>query len=158
MERVGVLFVCLGNICRSPAAEGVLRAMAAARGLTDRVHIESCGTSGWHAGEGADPGSVAVAMQRGVDLGAHRASGVPVDRLAEFDFLVCMDRQNRRDMGRIAPGRDLHLLLDFDPAARRQEVPDPWARGPAAFEEMYDLIDRACEGLLGQITARLGEP
>ena len=157
MDRLGVLFVCLGNICRSPVAEGVLRKLAADRGLGERLHIVSCGTSGWHVGEPADPGSVAVAMQNGVDLGGHRAKRVPLGQLADFDYLVCMDRQNRRDMGRIAPGRDVHLLLDFDARSRRQDVPDPWSRGPAAFEEMYGIIEQACVGLMDQLAERLRE-
>ena len=127
MKRI--LFVCLGNICRSPAAEGVLRAKALARSLD--LHIESAGTGGWHRGGGADPRMVRAAAARGYDLSTHRARQVALSDFYEFDMLLAMDRRNLSDLLEIAPPNrdcDIRLFLEFAETTTR-ETPDPYYGG-----------------------------
>lgn len=145
----GILFVCLGNICRSPLAEVAFLAMARDAGLS--IGAASCGTSGYHNGEGADPGSVRAARDRGWDLSAHRSRRLGMFDLDAFDLLVCMDRSNLRAVRAAAPGRRAVLLRDFDPAPSSPDVPDPWARGPRAFDEMAEIIARSCGGLIAHL-------
>jgi protein-tyrosine phosphatase len=149
------LFVCLGNICRSPLAHVVLQAKVSGRNLEHRVLVDSCGTGGWHVGGGADPGSVAVARRHGLDLSGHSARQLRRSDAEDFDWWVCMDGSNaqntRRKLGPAA-GR-IVLLRDYDPDGKG-DVPDPWARGPAAFDEVYQIVERSCERLLDAI---LGE-
>ncbi|NWG91746.1 MAG: low molecular weight phosphotyrosine protein phosphatase [Parvularculaceae bacterium] len=145
-----ILLVCLGNICRSPAAEAVLRAKAAARGIA--LHVESAGTGGWHQGEGADPRMVRAAARRGYDLTAHRAKKVAVADFYEFDRLLAMDMRNRADLHRIAPPDrvcDIRLFLD-DAGGGTRETPDPYYGGPDGFEHVLDLLEAGAEGFLAR--------
>lgn len=144
-----VMFVCLGNICRSPLAEGLLRHHAGARGLS--LHIESSGTSAYHVGEPPDPGSVRVAREHGVDISAQRAQQLTRAHLDTFDVVVAMSESNRRDAQRLRPGADIWLMRDYDPGFEGRDVPDPWSRGAAAFDEVYDILDRATQNLLDHI-------
>jgi protein-tyrosine phosphatase len=140
---VRVLMVCLGNICRSPTAAFVLRARAAARGVA--LDVDSAGTADWHAGKPADPRTIAHAAARGFDLGAHRARQVHVDDFTAFDRIYAMDRANLRKLQQRAPAMThdrIALLLGDD------EVPDPWAGGPADFERVLDLCEAAADRLL----------
>lgn len=146
-----VLFVCLGNICRSPTAEGVFRHRAHAAGLT-HLHIDSAGTANWHEGKAPDPRTVRAAARRGYDLSPLRARQVQVSDFEQFDLVLAMDRQNLRDLRSLvkAPRHDeqLQLMLDFVDGWRDKDVPDPYYGGAEGFEQVLDLIEAASDGLI----------
>ena len=151
--HTSVLFVCLGNICRSPVAEGVFLHLAAQHGVADRFRVDSCGTGGWHAGERPDPRSLAVAHRHGVTLpGTARKYTPKTDN--QFDAIIAMDASNHADLlAAGAPADRTHLLRAFDPAYahdpdRAPDVPDPYYGGPDGFDTMFEMIQRACAGLL----------
>ena len=146
--RVGVLFVCLGNICRSPLAKAVFAEHARRAGVLERLVIDSCGTGGWHAGEGADPRTVAAALSRSIPLEHVARQFDAANDPARFRWIIAMDRSNVAALHRmgLAHGR-ARLLLGF--AGRGDaEVPDPYYGGPEGFDRVYDMIDEACPGLL----------
>jgi protein-tyrosine phosphatase len=151
---VRVLFVCLGNICRSPTAEGVFRRMVEDAGLSHAIESLSAGTHAYHVGEGADLRSARAAKRRGYDLSPHRARRVHDSDFAEFDYVLAMDRENLRHLEAAAgPERraKVQMFLDYAPTAGVREVPDPYARGDDGFEQVLDLVEGACEGLLAHI-------
>ncbi|MGO8904457.1 MAG: low molecular weight protein-tyrosine-phosphatase [Solirubrobacteraceae bacterium] len=157
-----ILFVCLGNICRSPTAEGVMRSLVAEAGLVERIELDSAGTGRWHVGSPPDRRAVAAARSRGIALGGHARQVSPGDFEA-FDLLLAMDRANMRDLVQLAPGKPwrekIRLLREFDPQSagdRDLEVPDPYYGAPGGFEEVLDIVQTACAGLLARI--RVGEP
>ncbi len=158
-ERTSVLFVCLGNICRSPLAEGVFRHLAEERGVDDRFVIDSAGTGAWHAGSPPDERSVLVASEHGITLEGSARPVTPED-LERFDVILAMDSENLQDLERLADGSRtrarLHLLREFDPEADRLDVPDPYYGGYRGFENVYRMVRRACEGLLDELTERTG--
>lgn len=153
-DRTSVLFVCLGNICRSPLAEGVFRHLVAERGLEDRFEIDSAGTGGWHVGHPPDERSVAVASEHGIALDGAARQVRPED-LERFDIVLAMDSENLRDLERLAVDAEsrsrLHLLREFDPEADSLDVPDPYYGGTSGFENAYRMVRRACEGLLDRL-------
>lgn len=155
----GVLFVCLGNICRSPLAKFIFLDLATKAGTAERFKVDSCGTSSYHAGDDADPRTLAVARARGLTC-THCARPLRVTDFADFDYLIAMDLKNRADMLRLgAPPERVHLLRSFDPALAGQNddaliVPDPYYGGPDGFDRMYDMIDAACRGLLSRLPTR----
>lgn len=152
-EPISVLFVCMGNICRSPLAEGLFRHKARTRGAGGRFVIDSAGTGGWHVGERADGRVREVASRHGVDLDG-RSRQVTAEDFGRFDLLVCMDKENRRHLAQLgAPAAKLRLLLECDPAATVREVPDPYYGGRRGFETVYGLVDSACEALLDELLA-----
>ena len=162
MSEVSVLFVCLGNICRSPTAEGIFRHLARQRRLDDHLVIDSAGTGGWHAGEPADPRTLAAARRRGIAWD-HRARQVRTADFARFDLLVAMDRKNMSDLLDAAPDEAARakvvLLRSFDPASRPGDdldVPDPYFGGDEGFERVLDLCERACAGLLDTLVRERG--
>lgn len=155
MSKNSVLFLCLGNICRSPLAEGIFRAEVARRGLADRFDIDSAGTGGWHAGEAPDPRSVSTARARGVDIAAQRARQLRVEDFDRFDWIVAMDRDNldtalsRRPASARAR---VVAFMDFVEGAPEDAVPDPYYGGPQGFERVYDLLAAGAGPLLDAIT------
>jgi protein-tyrosine phosphatase len=156
-DRIGVLFVCLGNICRSPLAEAVFHGVVADAGLSERFDIDSAGTSGYHAGEGADARTQAVARRRGIDID-HVARQIHASDFERFDYIVVMDRENlhkvERLRDRVAPHAAVRLLRAYDPHAdEEQEVPDPYFGGEAGFALVQEMIERSCEALLATIRA-----
>jgi protein-tyrosine phosphatase len=154
---VNVLFVCLGNICRSPAAEGVLRARLDAEGLSGRVAVDSAGTSHWQVGNPPDRRAQVVALRRGIDLSGLRARQVRIDDLSRFDYVLAMDFPVLLSLSALAPpdGEErLHLFLDFAPWLGRREVPDPYQSDLAAFEAMFTLIEAGVDGLLQHLQRR----
>lgn len=158
-EPTHVLFVCLGNICRSPLAEGVFDAVVRERGLDDHYRSDSAGTGAWHVGEPPDPRSTEVARRHGVELEG-RARRVGPEDFERFDVVVAMDRSNLRDLERMsgADGARLRLLRDFDPTPGDGEVPDPYYGGPRGFDQVYELVRRSVDGLLEHLEAeRSGE-
>jgi protein-tyrosine phosphatase len=154
-----ILFVCMGNICRSPTAEGVMRRLLEDAGLTDSVEIESAGTGGWHAGEPPDERATLAARRRGVTLeGAARQVG-PAD-FRRFDLLIAMDRTNLGELLTVAPDEEaaerVRLLREFDPASAGAidlDVPDPYYGGDRGFETVLDMVEAACRGLLEELRA-----
>lgn len=157
MNRTSVLFVCLGNICRSPLAEGVFRHRVNEGGLRDRFEIDSAGTGGWHVGNPPDPRSRAVAEANGLSLDGQAARRVSPDDFDRFDWIVAMDRSNARDLEALRGEGDtplqrrrarIVLLRDFDPEPGDGQVPDPYYGGPGGFDDVYAMIDRSCAGLL----------
>ena len=143
-----ILFVCMGNICRSPTAEGVTRHLLAERGLDEEIEVQSAGTGGWHAGNPPDARATATARARGITL-AGEARQVTRSDFEEFDWLVAMDRENLRDLRAIAPPGTEHkvrLLLDEE-----RDVPDPYYGGPGGFEEVLDLVEAGCARLLDDL-------
>ncbi|MDP2710491.1 MAG: low molecular weight protein-tyrosine-phosphatase [Solirubrobacteraceae bacterium] len=161
MACARVLFVCLGNICRSPTAEGVMRGLVADAGLSDRIEIDSAGTGGWHVGASPDPRSVAAAAARGIVL-AGAARKVRRADFDAFDLLVALDGANARDLRRLAPDDEaaakVRLLREFDRAAGGGDldVPDPYYGGEDGFGHVLDLVDAACRGLLDELRGRVG--
>ncbi|MBZ0333754.1 Low molecular weight protein-tyrosine-phosphatase YfkJ [Marinobacter sp. JH2] len=156
-ESVRVLFVCLGNICRSPSAEGVFRKLVTEQGMTDRVSIDSCGTADWHTGKSADSRSIEAAGRRGIDLSDLKARQIQSDDLDTFDYVLVMDRSNLadvRDIWRQNGGTEPKLFLEFG-RSDEVEVPDPYYGGGQGFEYVLDLIQSASEGLLEDIRGRL---
>ena len=156
-----ILFVCLGNICRSPTAEGVMRHKLGATGLAGVVDVESAGTGGWHVGHAPDERAAAAAAARGIALES-RAPRFQAMHFDDVDLIVAMDRQNLEDMRSLAPhaaaAGKLHLLREFDPLAVRSgslEVPDPYYGGEGGFEDVLDMVERACDGLLDEIRGEL---
>ncbi|TXI00041.1 MAG: low molecular weight phosphotyrosine protein phosphatase [Pseudorhodobacter sp.] len=143
-----ILFVCLGNICRSPTAEGVFRARAAKAGLT--VSVDSCGTGGWHAGEPPHPPSVQAARRRGYDLSGLRARQITRADFTDFDRILVMDRRNLADVMAIRPqgGTGPELFLGYA-RGMGDEVPDPWYTG--AFDRVLDMVEAASDGLIAKL-------
>jgi protein-tyrosine phosphatase len=150
-DRIGVLFVCLGNICRSPLAEGIFLHKLKQRGIEHRFRVDSAGTGDWHAGELPDPRTLAIAAKYGIVLPS-RARQVTRDDFDVFHHLVCMDENNRRTLQhRGAPATKLRLMLAADPKAKLREVPDPYYGGEDGFEYVYRLLDSAGDALLQQL-------
>lgn len=152
--QVSVLFVCLGNICRSPTAEGVLRKLIADAGLHERVRIDSAGTAGYHEGAPPDTRAMAAAKARGFELGGIRARRVVADDFEAFDFILAMDEDNLEDLRQAAPEgarARLALLLDFASEPRGRSVPDPYYGGKNGFERVLDMVTDACAGLVAEL-------
>jgi protein-tyrosine phosphatase len=145
-----LVFVCLGNICRSPLAEGIARDLIRQRGWEGWMTVDSAGTSGEHDGEAPDPGSIAVARRHGLDLGALRSRRLTRADLDHADLIVAMDRANHRTILRVGTFPDERLVLQrrFDGPGSPLDVPDPWARGPEAFHEVWDILHRSMPALL----------
>ena len=152
-----VLFVCLGNICRSPTAEAVFRHLVARDAQHLQIVIDSAGTHAYHIGEPPDGRSQAAARRRGIDMSALRARQVHASDFEEFDLILAMDRDNLDELKRRCPPRldeRLRLLLEFAPVSER-DVPDPYYGGEAGFERVLDLVEQACGGLLAELRRRL---
>jgi len=152
-----ILFVCLGNICRSPSAEGVLRSLLAARAPQLSVEIDSAGTHDYHVGEPPDERAIAAARRRGIDLSGLRARIVRASDFDYYDLILAMDEQNLRELRRRAPAQRqerIRLLMEFVPAASARAVPDPYYGGPQGFEQVLDLLEEAAAGLLQEISSQ----
>ena len=158
-EINSLLFVCMGNICRSPLAEGVFLHLAHQRRIADRFTVDSCGTGAWHAGEDPDRRSIAVANKHGIRLpSVARQIRVPAD-FKDFDLILAMDLDNIHNMlDAGGPANRIRLLRSFDPtldgkADKHLEVPDPYYGQGDGFQRVYDMIFSACNGLLDELTA-----
>jgi protein-tyrosine phosphatase len=149
-EKTSILFVCMGNICRSPTAEGVFRYHVEGAGLAEYVEIDSAGTHAYHVGEPADHRARAAAERRGMSLEGIRARRVSSDDFERFDYILAMDEDNLARLEDEAPEEHRHklrLFLEFSQTGER-EVPDPYYGGAAGFERVLDLVDAASRGLL----------
>jgi protein-tyrosine phosphatase len=152
-----VLFVCLGNICRSPTAEGVFAHLLAVEGRGLDVRVDSAGTADYHLGEPPDARSQRAARSRGIDLSRLRARQLTGEDFRKFDLILAMDRDNLRDMGRLAEvnsRKQLRLFMEFAPQAGTLDVPDPYYGGPEGFERVLDLTTAAGRGLIAYLRAR----
>jgi len=153
---VGVLFVCLGNICRSPTAHGVFEALVAAAGLDGRIRVDSAGTGDWHIGQPPDQRTLQAALGRGYDLRHLRARQVERADFHRFDYVLAMDRSNLAHLQRLRPhGCDTapHLFLNYGQKLSFQDVPDPYHGGQRDFDLVLDLVENAARGLLDHIRA-----
>ncbi|WP_269209236.1 low molecular weight protein-tyrosine-phosphatase [Chromobacterium vaccinii] len=151
-----ILFVCHGNICRSPTAEGVMRKRLAATGWSGRIRLDSAGTHGYHVGEPPDARSMRAAAGRGYDLSTQRARQVADGDFSAFDLILAADRHNLDDLRRRCPEElsdRLHLMLE--PLGQDREVPDPYYGGDRGFEQVLDLLEAACDAWLARIEAGL---
>jgi len=149
--RYSVLMVCLGNICRSPTAEGVLRHLVREAGLQDTVHVDSAGTLDYHIGSPPDERSCEHAMRRGYDLSGLRARQVQALDFAQFDLILAMDGQNMEALQSDCPAQHQHKLrrlMEFAPAGTGEVVADPYHDGQEGFETVLDHVEQACRGLL----------
>ena len=148
-----ILFVCLGNICRSPLAEGIFRDMAGKKKI--KVDIDSAGTGAWHAGENPDPRAIATAKKFGVDISGLVARQFSPDDFDHFDKIYVMDRSNYKDVMSLARkehhGEKVDLFLNLLHPGKNRDVPDPWYGGPEGFTEVYRLLESACEKLAEQL-------
>jgi protein-tyrosine phosphatase len=159
-RTVRICFVCTGNICRSPTAEGIMRHLVEKRGFAERILIESAGTGSWHVGQRADARSRAAGRARGYALD-RRAQQFTRPFFDRFDYVLVADDDNRVHLERLAPDDDaaskIHMLRDFDPTSPRgSEVPDPYYGGPEGFELVLDVCEAACRGLLDHLVRELG--
>ncbi|HEX7011886.1 MAG TPA: low molecular weight protein-tyrosine-phosphatase [Steroidobacteraceae bacterium] len=154
-----ILFVCMGNICRSPTAEGVFRHMLSRRAPDLRVEIDSAGTHGYHVGEPPDERAIAAARRRGIDLSGLRARVVRASDFSYFDLILAMDEDNVRELKRMAPVERhdrIRLLMEFARQPSARYVPDPYYGGSQGFEQVLDLLEEAAEGLLETVLAAHG--
>ncbi|HXA53946.1 MAG TPA: low molecular weight protein-tyrosine-phosphatase, partial [Solirubrobacteraceae bacterium] len=157
---VSVLFVCLGNICRSPTAEGVMRALVREAGMEATIALDSAGTGAWHVGESPDARATEAARRRGIALEGAARQVRPRD-FEEFDLILAMDRANLRDLRRLAPDESarekVRLLREWGRAGSQSDgdldVPDPYHGGPEGFDRVLDLVQAACAALLRELGA-----
>jgi len=149
-----ILFVCLGNICRSPSAEGVMRDLVAKEGLADSIEIDSAGTGDWHVGKNADPRAIEAASLRGIEL-TSRGRQVSTRDFEEFDLIVAMDRNNHADLLALngGDGSRLRLLREIG-EGQPLDVPDPYYGGDDGFEEVLDLLELNCRALLAEVNSQ----
>lgn len=150
---ISVLFVCLGNICRSPLAEGVFRHKVEAMGLSDRFFIDSAGCGGWHKGEQPDRRSIDAAARHGIDIGSQRARQVTADDFNRFDLVLGLDRDNVAYLAKMKPWESqARVALYLEEAlGRARNVPDPYYGGPKDFEDVYQLCDEASDALIKKL-------
>ncbi len=152
---VRVLFVCMGNICRSPSAEGVFRALVSEPGIGMEFEIDSAGTHAYHVGEPPDPRATSAAFKRGIDISAQRARKVQPHDFERFDYILAMDPDNLailEDMRSPQSPAELGLLLDYCPKLNSDTVPDPYYGGADGFEQVLDLLDTACRSFVDHVS------
>lgn len=155
MIKVSVLFVCMGNICRSPTAEGVFKHVVNEAGLSDQITVDSAGTHSYHIGESPDKRSQEKAKENGVDLSSQRARKALAEDFERFDYIVAMDQSNYENLKRLTTNQEqlkqLFLFMDFSSEWDNNEVPDPYYGGINGFQEVFDMVTSASHGLLERI-------
>lgn len=155
---IKVLFVCMGNICRSPTAHGVFEQMIREQELEGDIYVDSAGTIGFHVGAPPDPRSQQTALSRGVDLSSQQSRKVTASDFEEFDYILAMDSANMGDLESFRPANSsaqLSLLLDYSRHWKGQEVPDPYYGGPRGFEDVFERVEDGCRGLLACLQSKL---
>lgn len=158
-EKTGVLFVCLGNICRSPTAHAIFQAMVERHGLQQRVMVDSCGTGSWHIGQPPDPRMQRTAARWGYDLSPLRARRLAAEDFGRFQHILTMDTRNMAEVMKKAPNDfagEIRLLLDYSGEKNVLEVPDPYYGGDDGFERVVTLIESACQGLVDHLKQQHG--
>ncbi|QGZ61235.1 low molecular weight protein-tyrosine-phosphatase [Paraburkholderia acidisoli] len=158
MKKVSVCFVCLGNICRSPTAEAVMRRLVDEAGLSTQVSVDSAGTGNWHVGEAPDERAQRAGGQRGYDLASLRARQINADDFRRFDLIVAMDDANVTALHAVAPAAErdkIRLLMEFAPETAGRVVVDPYFGGAEGFEAVLDQCEAACAGLLAALRPQL---
>jgi low molecular weight protein-tyrosine phosphatase len=152
-DRFGVLFVCTGNICRSPTAEGIFRKLAADAGMAEAVTADSAGTHGYHVGEPPDPRAQRAAAKRGYDLSALRARTIEDSDFQRFDLILAMDRDHYSILSSAQPraAHKVKLMMSYARRFKEREVPDPYYGGPQGFERVLDMLEDAAKGLLDSL-------
>ncbi len=159
MRKVSVLFVCLGNICRSPLGAAILKKKVKDKKLEAQVEVDSCGTSNYHIGDGADPRTIASASRHGVPVD-HCARQLTADDLDRFDYVFAMDKSNYENIVRLANGRDVagkvRLMREFDPLKTDDEVPDPYYGNEKHFQEVFDILNRSTDHFLQYLKTKYG--
>lgn len=157
-KKVRILIACMGNICRSPMAHGVVRLRLREAGLGDRIEIDSAGTHGYHEGSPPDERAREAALRRGVDISDLRARAVLVEDFESFDVILAMDDENleslRTGAGRRHRGK-IHLFMEYAAGDQGRIVPDPYYGGPIGFERVLDMVEQAAEGLIARLKAEL---
>lgn len=159
MSHVRVLFVCLGNICRSPMAEGVFRKLVVDAGLSDVIEVDSAGTHAYHVDEPPDPRAQAAVRRRGVEISGLRGRQAIVEDFTRFDYVLAMDHENYAHLQALAPAKHAHklrLFLEYAARCTERAVPDPYFGNDNGFDRVLDMIEDAAAGLLGEIRRRLG--
>ena len=152
MNKVNVLFVCMGNICRSPTAHGVFEALVEQNKLGDRISVDSAGTHAYHVGETPDERSQAVALTHGYDLSTQQSRLIKKEDFEAFDYILAMDKANLYSLSKVSPLQDrVYSLMDFAPERDESEVPDPYYGGDHGFENVLTMIEAASQGLLNHI-------
>lgn len=157
-EKVKVLFVCMGNICRSPTAHGVFRDIVEKNNLDGQIYVESAGTHAYHVGEMPDRRARQTALKNGVDISDLRARQVESSDFVNFDYIIAMDSSNYRDLQHICPvsyRNKLHMFLSYAPELKTNDVPDPYYGGGKGFEIVYDMVETASKGMLKEIKAKM---
>jgi protein-tyrosine phosphatase len=159
MENIRILFVCMGNICRSPAAEGILKSMLEKEKLSDRVEVDSAGTIDYHSGETPDPRMKSHAASRGYFLKSKARQFDPKTDFEKFDYIITMDNElfkeiNKLDKGKVYQNK-IHRMVEFSRHIKADEVPDPYLGGSEGFEKVMDILVDACRGLLNRIKNEL---
>lgn len=156
-EKINVLMVCMGNICRSPLAHGLFEELVHREGLSERIIVDSAGTHAYHVGEAPDPRSQQTAERHGIDLSQQRARRVAQTDFDRFDYILAMDRDNYGMLISSSPSEHQHkirLFLEFAPQRKEREVPDPYYGGAEGFDRVYDMVNEAAAGLLEEIRRR----
>ena len=157
MKPISVLFVCLGNICRSPLAEALFNHKTRQRGWSDYIVADSCGTSSYHIGDPPDRRTLANARKNGIEIN-HRARQLSQQDLDRFDYILAMDEDNYADVALLASGKNLkdklYLMRHFDAQAPGTSVPDPYYGGEEGFQQVFEILDRSIEGFLDYLAAR----
>jgi protein-tyrosine phosphatase len=156
-SHMRILFICMGNICRSPTAEGVFRHVMATQAPQLQIEIDSAGTHDYHVGAPPDRRSIAAAKRRGIDLSALRARMVATEDFSHYDLILAMDEENLSELKRRAPPAHherIRLMMEFAPQAASRTVPDPYYGGAQGFEEVLDLLEEAASGLMQELLAR----
>jgi len=155
-DRIGVLFVCLGNICRSPLAEAIFLHKINERGLAARFRVDSAGTGGWHAGEAADQRAQQIAKKNKIKL-ISQAREVSTRDFQNFHYIVCMDQENHDEVVRRGAPRDrVFMMLEFDTANHLVEVPDPYYGAADSFQTVFNLLNSACDALIDHVIEKHG--
>ena len=154
MLDIKVLFVCMGNICRSPTAHGVFEKLVESKGLSQQIFTDSAGTHAYHVGESPDSRSQAKAMEYGVDISHQRAQKVKIEDFEYFDYIIAMDGSNYYDLKQLAPShlqQKIYRFMQFAPDWDNEDVPDPYYGGGDGFENVFKIVEAASEGLLRHI-------